>query len=74
MRFKTEPVVFPKGAQIEYYKDNKVPIGKVRGICIRIYLPLAGGYKAMREYSMPNNIMKDRKWATSDIVASMNNR
>lgn len=73
VQFETEPVVFPKGAQIEYYKGNKVPQGKILGIWIRAYLPLADGNKAMREFSMPNSIMKNRKWITPENPNTMNN-
>lgn len=64
VRLKTEPVVFPKGAQIEYYKDNKVPQGKILGLWIRVCLPLVDGNKAMRELSMPNTLINNRKWIT----------
>lgn len=52
---KTQPLVLPKGG-LEYYKAHKVPIGRVKGISIRVYLPLTGGRKAMREFCMPNHL------------------
>jgi len=65
-RFETEPVVFPKEGQFEYYKGNKVSQGKILGIWIRIYLPLESGKKAMREFASPSSLMSTRKWVSLD--------
>ena len=70
---ETQPVVVPNEGGLEYYKDNKVPSEKTLGIWVRIYLPLADKRRAMREFAMPNSIMKTRKWASSDAPSSQNN-
>ena len=73
MRFETQPVVLPKEELIEYYTDNKMPQGKILGIWVRVYLPLAGGNKAMRELSSPDALIKNRKSITPEDPNSMNN-
>ncbi|MDF7824402.1 lectin-like protein [Pontiellaceae bacterium B12227] len=64
---ETEHVVLSKRRFINY-NGNAVLKGKIEGIWIRVFLPLANGQKAMRECSIPKTLMKDRQWATSDII------
>ena len=71
MRAETQPVIFPrKGDGFEYYQGNQVPAGRTGGIWVRIYLPLAGNRRAMREFALPNSIMKTRRWT---MPSSQNN-
>lgn len=70
---ETQPLVLPKEYPYEYYKDNELPMGKVKGIRLRIYLPLDSGKKAMREFPSPDVLMKYRKWiAPSGPLAPIN--
>ena len=72
VQVKTQSLVLPKGIPYEYYKDHKAPIGRVQGICIRIYLPLTGGNKVMREFSLPDNLRKHRNWVTDNVPDGLN--
>lgn len=63
-RVEIQSVVFPKEDQIEYYQIDKEPKGKILGLWIRIYMPLESGRNAMREFSFPSSLMKNRKWIT----------
>lgn len=38
----------------------------IRGIWIRLYIPLDDGRRAMLEYATPKRILKVRQWATTD--------
>jgi hypothetical protein len=72
VQLETQTIALFKREQQNGYLDNNVFEGEVLGIWIRVFLPLANGNKAMRECSKPNTLMKDRSWATSDILASIN--
>lgn len=75
MQVETRPVVCPKkGGGLEYYKENQAIRGKARGLWIQIYLPLAGGTKAIREFSSPSSLIKNCQWTPPDATASQNNR
>lgn len=74
MHVETQPVVIPReGGGLEYYKGNRRRVGKTRGVWVRIYLPLSDKRYAMREYAMPNSIMKTRQWITPGAPSSQNN-
>ncbi len=64
---ETQPLVLPKEYPYEYYKDNRVPIGKVLGIRILVYLPLSSGSKAMREFANPDSLRRTHKWVPPDL-------
>ncbi|VGO19955.1 lectin-like protein [Pontiella sulfatireligans] len=61
----TEPVILLKRQQ-EYGPNNELR-GEVHGVWIRLYLPLANGSRAMREYASPKNISRNKQWATTDV-------
>lgn len=64
-QIETQPVVIPmEGGGLEYYKGNRVVVGKTRGIWVRIYLLLSDKRYAMREFAVPNSIMNTRQWIT----------
>ena len=72
-RVEIQSVIFPNEGGLEYYQIDKEPRGKILGLWIRIYMPLKSGRNAMREFAIPNSIMKNRQWITSDVPSSQNN-
>lgn len=74
VQVKTQTVTISKRELEAGFNDDRVFEGKVLGIWARVYLPLANGNKAMRECSMPNDLMKVQKWATSDVDADIEYR
>ena len=65
IRLKTRPVTISVDDLYEYYKENEMPIAKLKGIKVKIFLPLDDNRKAMRELFHPSTL-NQRNWLAPD--------